>query len=468
MPEPEVERDSDAVRAELSEAPVWDRVAALAAAGDREGVAGELDALSETDRVHAFGRLSAEGRAVVLSLLDPERAAALLESVPDVHAGEAVRELPPAAAADILAELPSDEGADLLGQLEVDAAEAILAESEPDVARSVRSLLQHGPDTAGGRMVTEFVAVPESGTAQDVVEHMRQEVERYADYAVQYVYVVGPGGRLRGVLPLRDLLLARRGRPIASMVIRDPVSVRVSTPLEEVFEVFESYDFVGVPVVDGDGVLAGVLLREDVDEARVDRADAEALKARGIVGGEELRSLPLLLRSRRRLAWLSINIALNVVAASVIALYQDTLQAVIALAVFLPIISDMSGCSGNQAVAVSLRELTLGVTKPEEIARVLFKESAMGVLNGAVLGLLIGAVAWAWKGNAVLALVVGAALALNTLVAVCIGGAVPMVLRRLGFDPALASGPMLTTITDMCGFFFVLSFATVVLAQLTV
>jgi magnesium transporter len=222
-----------------------------------------------------------------------------------------------------------------------------------------------------------------------------------------------------------------------------------------------------VPVLDDAGVLVGVLLREDVDEARADRADSDALKARGIVGGDELRSLPLMLRSRRRLAWLSINIVLNILAASVIAMYEETLQAVIALAVFLPIISDMSGCSGNQAVAVSLRELDLGVTKTDEIARVLFKESALGLVNGAALGVLIGFAAWAWKGNLALALVVGSALALNTVLAVCIGGAVPMVLRRAGVDPALASGPMLTTITDMCGFFLVLSFATLALAQLT-
>jgi magnesium transporter len=301
---------------------------------------------------------------------------------------------------------------------------------------------------------------------QDVVADMRANAERYADYVVQYVYVLGPRGELRGVLPLRDVLLAPGARPVTSLMIRDPVSVAVGAPLAELFDVFDRHAFVGMPVVDPRGALAGVLLREDVDRARVDRADANALKARGIMGGEELRSLPTLLRSRRRLAWLSINILLNILAASVIALYEDTLQAVIALAVFLPIISDMSGCSGNQAVAVSLRELSLGVTRPEEIARVLFKESAVGILNGIALGILLGGVAWIWKGNGTLALVVGSALALNTLVAVCIGGSVPLVVRRLGYDPALASSPVLTTVTDMCGFFFVLSFATLALAQL--
>jgi magnesium transporter len=150
----------------------------------------------------------------------------------------------------------------------------------------------------------------------------------------------------------------------------------------------------------------------------------------------------------------------------VIAYFEDTLQAAIALAVFLPIISDMSGCSGNQAVAVSLREMSLGVTRPDDLARVLFKESSVGILNGLALGLLLGLLAWVWKGNAVLGLVVGLALGVNTLVAVCLGGSIPLLVRRLGFDPALASSPMLTTVTDMCGFFLVLSMATAALARL--
>jgi len=157
---------------------------------------------------------------------------------------------------------------------------------------------------------------------------------------------------------------------------------------------------------------------------------------------------------------------LNVVAASIIVLYEDTLASVIALAAFLPIISDMSGCSGNQAVAVSMRELSLGLAQPRDALRVWGKELSVGLINGAALGLLLGVVAWIWKGNVFLGLVVGGALAVNTVVAVSIGGTVPLVLRRFGFDPALASGPILTTVTDMCGFFFALGFATLMLARL--
>jgi magnesium transporter len=177
--------------------------------------------------------------------------------------------------------------------------------------------------------------------------------------------------------------------------------------------------------------------------------------------------MPLLLRARRRLTWLSVNILLNIIAASVIAWYQDTLASVIALAVFLPIISDMSGCSGNQAVAVSIRELSLGLVHPREWLRVWGKEMAVGSINGLVLGILIALVAWLWQGNPFLGIVVGTAMTLNTLVSVSIGGAVPLLLRRFDLDPALASGPILTTITDMCGFLFVLSFATALLKYLS-
>jgi len=175
--------------------------------------------------------------------------------------------------------------------------------------------------------------------------------------------------------------------------------------------------------------------------------------------------LPLRTRCARRLSWLSMNIVLNVLAASVIAYYEDTLSSVIALAVFLPIVSDMSGCSGNQAVAVSMRELSLGLVRPREVLRVWGKEVSVGLINGVSLGALLGLVAWLWRGNPILGIVVGVALALNTIVAVSIGGSVPLILKGLGVDPALASGPILTTVTDICGFFFALGLASLALSR---
>jgi magnesium transporter len=205
--------------------------------------------------------------------------------------------------------------------------------------------------------------------------------------------------------------------------------------------------------------------RSDFQEAWSEQAEEDFLKSQGLME-EELRSMPLWRRAKGRLIWLGANVFLNAIAASVIAMHQDTLSAVIALAVFLPIVSDMSGNAGFQAAAVSMRELALGVVRPEELWRVFCKEVSVGLLNGLVLGLLLGGLAWAWKGNPWLGLVAGGAMALNTVISVVIGGTMPLILRKFNKDPALASGPILTTLTDMAGFFLVLTFAAALLEKI--
>jgi magnesium transporter len=243
-----------------------------------------------------------------------------------------------------------------------------------------------------------------------------------------------------------------------------PVSVSPDTSQDKLATLFDENPFLGIPVVDERNVLIGVVSREAITEAELERVEHQSMSRQQV--GDELRSMPTLLRSRRRLAWLSSNIVLNIIAASVIASYEDTLTAVIAIAIFLPMVSDMSGCSGNQAVAVSMRELALGLTRPVDLFHVLRKELSVGIINGIILGILIGIVAWMWKDNVFLGLVIGLALSLNTILSVSIGGTVPLLLKRFGVDPAVASGPLLTTVTDMAGFFLVLSLATLFMPRL--
>jgi magnesium transporter len=316
-------------------------------------------------------------------------------------------------------------------------------------------------------MITEFLAFPDHLTVGELIDELRGAPEDYSEYEVQYIYVVNEMGRLEGVLRLRDLLLTPNRVPISQIMLRSPIAVRDDTALTRLERLFDRHPFLAIPVVDADQILIGVLRRFDIEEAAESRSGGEFLKSQGIVGGEELRSMPLRRRAGRRLSWLSVNIVLNLAAASVIAAYQDTLAAAIALAVFLPIISDMSGCSGNQAVAVSIRELSLGLLLPRDFARVWLKEISIGLINGTALGLLLGLAAFLWKQNLTLSMVVAAAMALNTLIAVSLGGLIPLLLRRMRVDPALASGPLLTTVTDMCGFFLVLSMATAVLSRLS-
>jgi magnesium transporter len=302
-------------------------------------------------------------------------------------------------------------------------------------------------------------------TVRAVVDDLTSDLVDYQFLTVHYIYVVVKKRKLKGVIRLRDLVFADPEDKIGN-IATSALSVAPDESLAKLEEFFDEHDIAAVPVVNDSGLLLGIVRRRAVLEAIAERAESDSLKAAGIIGGDELRSMPVLVRSRRRLAWLSINIMLNILAASIIAVYEDTLTAVIALAVFLPIVSDMSGCSGNQAVAVSMRELTLGAAVPKDVWRVWRKEAIVGVINGLALGVLLGAAAWAWKGNPILGIVVGGALAINTIIAVSIGGTVPLVLRQLNLDPAVASGPLLTTVTDMCGFFLLLSLASLVLPML--
>jgi magnesium transporter len=421
-----------------------------------------LDGLEPSELLHAVFALSTDDQRALLSILEPAQAASLIEDFPDSHVADLIEEMAAEDAAGIVGELASDHRVDVLAELDSSDAEAIIAELDEEEASKIRDLISYPSDQAGGLMMTEFAVYPMTRTVREVVDDLTADTTNYEFLTVHYIYVVVKNRRLKGVIRLRDLVFADKDRTIGS-IATPALSVSPDASLEALEEFFDEHDIAAVPVVDEQGMLLGIVRRRAVLEALAERAEADSLKAAGIIGGEELRSMPVIVRSRRRLAWLSINIGLNILAASIIAAYEDTLTAVIALAVFLPIVSDMSGCSGNQAVAVSMRELTLGAARPGDVFRVWRKEAIVGMINGVALGALLGAAAWAWKGNPVLGLVVGGALAANTIVAVSIGGTVPLLLRRLKLDPAVASGPLLTTVTDMCGFFLLLSLASMVL-----
>jgi magnesium transporter len=455
------------VSSEPPETTPWVELERLIEDGDPRRIEAFLGNLSPTDVARSVSRLQEKHRGLLLLTVEPKKAAAVVEQIPEIQASESIERLDPQVAAAILHELPGDDRADLLGEMPEAAAEAILREMGRPEATAIRALRQYPDDVAGGLMTLEYLAYPEECTVGDVLRDLRTHADTYRDFVVQYAFVTTEQDRLVGVLRLRDLLFARMEVRIREIMAPDPLKLSDFASLDDVRAFFDSHTLYGAPVVDRSGRLVGMLRRAAVSDALTERSESDYLKTQGIIGGEELRTMPLLRRSGRRLAWLSVNVLLNVIAASVIAFYQDTLTAVIALAVFLPIISDMSGCSGNQAVAVSMRELSLGLVRPSETGRVWLKEVSVGWINGLALGALLAGLAWAWQGKPLLGFVVGAALMLNTVVAVSIGGTVPLLLRRVGVDPAVASGPILTTVTDMCGFFLLLSLASAVLPWLT-
>lgn len=441
-----------------------DRIAQIVTAQDAEGLTDYLASVPPRDLARTMSRLDENVRSAALALLSPEDAADLIEELHESQGAELLEDLSAETAAAILDEVDSDQRADILAELNRHYAEAILQEMSPEEAKDARALLAYAPNTAGGLMITEYLAYNAKLQVDDVLRDLRENAEKYSDYAVQYVYVISDDGRLEGVVRLRDLVLMPGNTPLSSIAIANPFHVRADDSLEDLEQFFNRHVFFGVPVVDNFDRLVGVVQRADVEKAHGEAAAKTLQLFAGIIGGEELRAMPFTERTFRRLSFLTVNIFLNVIAVSVIAFYENVLARVIALAVFLPIISDMSGCSGNQAIAVSIRELSLGLIKPRDFLRVLFQESKMGLLNGLGVGIVLFVIVFIWKGSVFLALVVGAALWINTLASTALGGVFPLILNRLRVDPALAAAPILTTITDMLGFFLSLSFAAIALS----
>ena len=444
----------------------WEVLRDFLAEDDSQGLNNYLSALTGEESLRAVMRLEPEEQQSIMARLSPESAAEFIEYIPTEPAADLLGELSPEVAASIVSEMDSDDQADVLAELEEEDLEEILRYMDEREAGEARQLLAYDEDVAGGLMMTEYFSYPKAFRTGAVLQDLARREEEYELHNVHYIYVTARGRKLLGVALIRDIVFAAPETRLTE-IVRPALTVRDKTPLDELENLFDEHNFTAVPVVDEEDRMLGVVRRRAVYDAVAERAESDHMKSQGIVGGEELRSMPTQLRSRRRLSWLSINIVLNLIAASVIAQYQDVLSAVIVLAVFLPIISDMSGCSGNQAVAVSMRELSLGVIKPSDFYYVWRKEAIVGLINGSVLGLLIAGVAWAWQGNPWLGLVVGLALAINTLIAVSIGGTVPVMLKAFNVDPAVASGPILTTVTDMCGFFLLLATASLMLPLLS-
>ncbi len=442
------------------ELPHWEEIRELIEKGSGGDLQSFIDKLTSSDMARALTRLDDEERNRLILLLEPEDAADLIEELEDSQGADIIEDLSADEAASIIDVMESDRRADILGEMDEEDAEAILSRMEPEEARDVRELLQYDEESAGGIMVTEYVSFPGHTNVGEALHKLRALAEEDSELMTQYVYVESGKGRLAGVLRLRDVLTAPSNRLLREIMVVNPVYVFTDTPLQELDDIFERYPFLGIPVVDETGVMVGVVRRADMEEAWGEAQGRSFLRFSGIVTGEELRSMPVMQRSGRRLAWLLLNMLLSIMAASVILGHQQTVERMFALVFFMPVICNMSGCSGNQAVAVSIRELILGLIRPEDYFHVWRKEVAIGLINGAALGAILGVVASVfWNESPFLGVVIGAAFSANIIVAVSLGGLIPLLLRKLKIDPALGAPPMLTTLTDMCGFFLVLTFA---------
>lgn len=451
----------------------WEDLEEIIRSGNDEALALFLQLLPPEDTAYTVSQLEPDDQTKMLEALsraNPEFAADLMEHFADAQAADMIEELEPAAAAAIVEEMDSDEQADVLAELAEEDAEAILEKMDPEEARETRQRLRYAPDTAGGLMINEVLSYRGDRTVEDVLADLRERHEEYEDYELRYVYVTDDAERLEGVISMRRVPTLPRHRPLRTLAKTDCVSVPVSEGLDGLEDLFDRVDFDSVPVVNEDGKLCGVVQRAAVQEALSERSTQAFLKFGGIIGGEELRSMDLRSRWLRRLAFLAPNLLLSAISVSIIGFYQDVIDRMTALAIFLPLVANLSGAAGNQAVAVSIRELTLGIVLPRDVVRVLRKEVLVGLFNGLVIGgviaiiVLVSQVVFHMEGPPMMmACLIGGVYAMNSVFAVCVGGALPLALKALDIDPAMVSSPVLTTLTDMGAFFLTLSFAAALL-----
>lgn len=424
----------------------------------------------QSEKPRLVNLLDDEHQQILLSILDDDDAADLLEGFYDAHTADLLEDLPADEAARIVEEMESHRQADVLGELEDEQAEAILSEMDPEEAHEIRKLLEYDEDTAGGLMATEFVQFPDDMKAGDLIASLRDKAESFFERNLHYVYVHSESGTLVGVVRMRDLLFSAWDTPLSRIMIANPISVYSNAPIADLDDQFDRYPFWSLPVVDLNGRMIGVVRRADIEEALGEEHERVFLRFSGIIGGEEIRSMPLRERAMRRLAWLCLNAVLSLVAASVVLLFEGTINELFVLVFFMPVIANLSGCSGNQAVAVSIRELAVGLIQPKDFVIVWRKEFMVGLINGTAIGLVLGGVALllsvlVWHSSPLIGPVIGVAFLVNTVIAVSLGGLIPLVLKRVGADAALGAPPILTTLTDMCGFLIVLTLATAALSM---
>lgn len=406
--------------------------------------------------------------ADLIELLEPEQRVGLIQALgPDfdfevlTEVDEKVRDqlseaLPNDVLAKAVTELDSDDAAYLLGSLEEDDQKEILAQLPQGERAALQRNLLYPEETAGRLMQADFVAVPPFWTVGQVIDFARDTEDLPETFSE--IFVVDPGFHLLGSVDISRLLRTKRDVPVDRIMETDRHIVLATADQEEVARQFERYGLMAAPVVDKNERLVGVVTVDDVVEVIEQEADEDAKLLAGV--GDERLSDSVRQIAPPRFSWLSVNLFTAILASAVISLFDATIESMVALAVLMPIVASMGGNAGTQTMTVTVRALATKELNPANIVRVVLRETAVGLINGLAFALIMALIAVAWFGTEQLGLVIGAAMVVNLLAAALAGIFIPLVLDRMGFDPAVASTVFVTTVTDVVGFFSFLGLAT--------
>lgn len=412
-------------------------------------LADHLENLSPANRLKALSKLSREDAAEALAELDGNLAADLLETLDSDMAAQ------------IIAEMDPDDAADVLDDLDDEHRDTLLEKLTREDSEELRTLLHFDPDSAAGVMNSELILLEKDLTADEAIAHIRREMEEKE--SPYYGYVVDESDYLIGVLSLRDLMLAKPGTIVGDAVAgQNVVSVTFDTDKEEVANLLSHYNYLAMPVVDYDGHILGVVTYDDIMDIIHDEATADML---GMVGAdpEESSDTPWLESVRKRLPWLVVNLLNSALSASVVFMFEGTIAQMAVLAVLMPMVANQAGNTGQQALAVMIRQLAQDRFDQKKAWKAVLREAKIGVATGVFMALVSFLGAWWFTSNWIVGAVMGGAILCDMFLGAVAGGSIPLIFRYLGRDPAQASSIFLTALTDGAGFFIFLGMASVFL-----
>ncbi len=428
--------------------------------GDENVTRALLEKLSVIDKTELLQKVDGGDRLQLLehyaSFFEPEVISELDEDIRKI----VLEELGPNEVARIISELDSDDALDLILPLDKESQQDVIRKLSAKTRIAIEEGLSFPEDSAGRLMQREFVAVPQFWTVGKTVDYLRAAADNLPDDFYDII-VIDPSYHVAGEIPLSKLIRAGRSEKLESLSLKQTHPIPATMDQEEVAQIFRNEDLASAPVIDDAGRLIGIITIDDVLDVIDEEAEEDILKLGGVGEDDLYRSIFPTMFSRSR--WLLINLATASMAAIVISLFQASIEQIVTLAILMPMVASMGGNAGTQAMTVAVRALATNEVSAANAWRVIGKETAVGLLNGLLLSCIVGVCAGLWFHHLELGLVIGGALIVNLIVAGFAGSSIPIILDRMGADPAVSSGVFLTAATDMIGFFSFLGLATIFL-----
>lgn len=431
--------------------------------GKRKAFQDIIEELQPYDTGVIYQQLPEKHKVRFLTYLTIEQLTALIQELNQELQLEVLQKIGVEKSAKVMDRMDNDDLASLFDEMDPEVKSRFLAKMNKEESSAVQNLMKYEAETAGRLMTNRYVWIPQEYTVREVVDKLKS----FAELAetINYLYVIDEEKRLVGVVSYRDLILADAHEKIQEIMFSRVISVHVDTDQEEVANIIERYDFLAVPVVDDEKTLIGIITVDDVIDVVIQEAneDIEKLSA----SGKDIDfDTPALVASARRLPWLILLLFIGLISGSIISGFEDTLGTVVALAFFMPMIAGMTGNTGTQSLAVIVRGLISRDLDKKLVTKVVLRELGVGITIGITCAILIAIIAFVWRGDLILGMVVGVSLFFTLIIGTLAGTIIPLILYKLNIDPAIASGPLITTVNDILSLLIYFGIATAFLSYL--